>query len=252
MIGARIREVELLWHHCAPAVEEVRSDRNDEPSGAEIEARPRNAVTLAVRGDRGMIRARIVAQMRGHSDSGEPRIEKTGKTPRLVLIDEHRAGGTAAASLSQLLRKNLQRLIPGDGVELTVTPDHWPAIAIGIVETLQRRLPARAERATIYRMVRVALELDRTSVAGLGDETARDRALPTSRRVIRGYAWYSLIRRNEIRNELLDFLRGASQHRSRGGADAKHLEKLAALHSICCGAWDRRSFLLGAHSISSD
>ena len=81
VIGARIREIELLRHHRAPAVEEVRSDRNDEPSSAEIEAWPRDAVALAVGGDRGVIRTCIVAQMGGHPEAGEPRIEEAGKLP---------------------------------------------------------------------------------------------------------------------------------------------------------------------------
>ncbi len=249
VIRARIGEIELLRHHRAPAVEEVRSDRNDQSSSAEIEAGPRDAVTLAVRGNRGMIRVCIVAQMGGHSEAGEPRIEEAGETSRLVLIDEYRARGAPAACLPQFLREDLERLIPGHALELSVAPNHWPAIAIGIVETLQRGLSARAQCAAIYRMVRVALELDRSPVTSLGEEAACDRALATGRRVIGGYAGHGLIRRNEIRNEPLDFLGGASQHRGCGCADAEHLEKLTALHAIRCRGG---SLLLVAHSISSD
>jgi hypothetical protein len=50
-----------------------------------------------------------------HSEAGEPRIEKAGETSRLVLIDEDRASGAAAASrLTNFLREQLQRLIPPD------------------------------------------------------------------------------------------------------------------------------------------
>ena len=70
MVGARVREIELLWHHCAPAVEEVRSDRNDDTRSMEFEARPRNAVGLAVRGDGCMIRQNCTLGVRRINDPG--------------------------------------------------------------------------------------------------------------------------------------------------------------------------------------
>jgi len=91
-------------------------------------------------------------------------------------------------------REHLQRFVPAHALELSVAPHHRPAVAIGIVETLQCRLSAGAERAAIHRVIRIALELDRASVTRLGDDTARGGALAACRRVVGGYARYRLIR----------------------------------------------------------
>src|SRR4030081_2424148 len=114
-----------------------------------------------------------------------------------MLVDEHRASSAAAAGLSELLRKDLQRVIPGGALELSVAANHRPAIAIRIVETLESCLAAGAERAAIYRVFRIPLELDRASVTGLSDKAARDRAFATSRRIISGDSRYLLIGRDE-------------------------------------------------------
>src|SRR6266550_6349778 len=107
MIRAGVGEVELLRYHRAPAVEKIRSDRNHQTSGAEIEPRPRDAVALTIRGDCRVIGAGIVAQMSGHSESGEPRVQKTGKASRFVLIDEYRAAGSTASRFAEFLREEL-------------------------------------------------------------------------------------------------------------------------------------------------
>ena len=253
VIGARIGEIELLRHQRAPAVEEIRTNRNHQSGGVEIEPWPGDAVALSVCRDHRVIGARVVAQMSGHSEAREPRVEEAGETSRLVLIDEDRVSrAPPAACLSELLRKDLQRFVPNYGLEAPIPSNHRPAIAIGIVKTLQGRLASRAKRASVHRVVRVALELDRTSVTGLGYDAARCGAFTAGRRVIGRYAGYGLVRRNQIWNEPLDFLGRASQHRSGGGADAQHLEEFAALDSIRCGACGGRSFLLDAHSTSSD
>ncbi len=70
MVGACIGEVELLRYHRTPAVEEIRSDRHDQTSGAEVELGPRDTVGLSIRRDHCVVRARIVAQMSGHSETG--------------------------------------------------------------------------------------------------------------------------------------------------------------------------------------
>src|ERR1700680_264847 len=150
-----------------------------------------------------------------------------------MLVDEDGGPCTALAPrLSEFLRENLERFVPANTLEQSVAPHHRSAITIRIVKTLQRGLSACAERATIYRVFGISLELDGTSVARLAHDAACRRAFATGRRVIGRYAGYCLIRRNQIRNELLDFLGGASQHCGGGGADPKDLEEFASLHAI--------------------
>ncbi len=137
MIGARIGEIELLRHHRAPAVEEIRANRNNQSGGVEIEPWPRYSIALSVCGDHRVIGTRIVAEMSWHSEASEPGVEESGKTSRLVLIDEDSVSRTPATPrLSQLLREHLQRFVPAHALELSVAPHHRPAVAIGIVETL--------------------------------------------------------------------------------------------------------------------
>ncbi len=171
-----------------------------------------------------------------------------------MLIDED--GGPRAATaprLSEFLREKLERVLPAHTLKLSIPPHHRPAIAIRIVKTLQRRLSTRAQRAAIYRMIGISLELDGPSITGLSNDAACRRAFATGGRVIGRYAGHCLIRRNQIWNELLHFFGSASQHRSSGGADSQHLEEFASLHASgrggdCGLGW----FLLGAHSASSD
>src|ERR1700730_17953224 len=153
-----------------------------------------------------------------------------------MLIDENGVPRTAAAPrLSEFLRKKLERFVPAHTLEQSFATRRRPTIAIRIIKTLQGGLSAGAKRATIYGMVGISLKLDGSSVAGLADDAARRRAFATGRRVIGGHTGYCLIRRHQIRNELFDFLGGASQHCGGGGADAKYFQEFASLHSIRSG-----------------
>src|SRR4029079_1192978 len=106
--GASVGKIQLLGHHRAPAIEEIRADRDDEARGLEIKTRPGHSVALPVGGNDSVLGAGIVAQMRRHSETGEPRIQKSREAAALVLIDEHGIARTAfAARLTQLLRKDL-------------------------------------------------------------------------------------------------------------------------------------------------
>src|SRR5437763_15748947 len=96
-------------------------------------------------------------------------------------------------------------------------------------------------------MLRISLELDRTSVARLGDDAAASGALATRRGVIVGDSGHGLVRRDQIRNELFNFLRSTAEHRRGGSADAEDFEKLASLHAgrrvqRCCCVTIWRSF----------
>src|SRR4029077_1624997 len=66
VVGACIGEIELLRYHRTPAVEEIRADRHDQTSGAEVELGPGDTVTLSICRDYRVVRSRIVAQVSGH------------------------------------------------------------------------------------------------------------------------------------------------------------------------------------------
>ncbi len=129
-----------------------------------------------------------------------------------MLIDED--GGPRAATaprLSEFLREKLECVLPAHTLKLSIPPHHRSAIAIRIVKTLQRRLSTRAQRAAIYRMIGISLELDGPSITGLSNDAACRRAFATGGRVIGRYAGHCLIGRNQIWNELLHFFGSASQ-----------------------------------------
>ena len=208
-------------------------------------------MALSVRRNHRVVDARIVAEMRRHAEAGEPRVEESGETSGFVLVDENGVGGAAAPCLVDLLSEQLERFVPANGLKLSVAPHHRAAITIGVVQPLKSGLSASAQCAPIHRMVGIAFELDRAPVASLGDQAAGDRALAASRRVVRRDARNGLIGRYEIRYELLDFLRGAAEHRRRGSSYAENLEELPALHPVGC-VRGGRNFSLGAHATSSD
>ena len=97
-LGAGVGEVELLRHRSAPALEEIGADRNNELRVGEAHSRPRDAVGATVRLDRGMIGLEIDAEVRPHTEGGQPLIEKRGKAPRFVLIEKDRVGPCRAST----------------------------------------------------------------------------------------------------------------------------------------------------------
>src|SRR6476659_5482740 len=77
-------------------------------------------------------------------------------------------------------------------------------------------------------MRRISLELDGAAIARLGDDTASRGAFATRGRVIVRDAGDRFVRRDEIRNELLDSLLAASNGGRGGAGGAQNLEELAA------------------------
>ena len=89
-----------------------------------------------------------------------------------MAIDERDVAGVGAG-LCQLLSEELERFVPRRCLELSVSPHHRSAIAIGIVQPLQACLSPRAQRAAVERMLRISLELDCSAVARFRNESAR-------------------------------------------------------------------------------
>src|SRR4029079_9608261 len=122
------------------------------------------------------------------------------------------------------------------------------AEAIRVIQTLKRRLPARAERAVAERMIGISLELYRSTVARFGDDTETRRAFAAGGGVIRRYARHGLIGRHEIRDQLPRGLiaRGDRERCARCAEDLEELAPLDAsrfrfLGHFSSGSWRSRS-----------
>ena len=162
--------------------------------------------------------------------AAEHAVEEGRERTLFMLVHDGDLGALPSAlHFTELRGERLHCLGPGDGDELVTVALHGAAEAIGIVETLQARLPARAERTLIDRMLRIALGLDRASIADFDDQAAAGGALTAGGGVIVGDARGRLVGRDEIRDELLD-VTGRAADGGRGGASDGHdLEEVAAL-----------------------
>jgi hypothetical protein len=89
-------------------------------------------------------------------------------------------------------------LVPGEGL----ARGKGPAIAIGMVQALERRLAGDAERPTRPRKARIALELDDAAVAVLREHAASGGAFATGGRKVRRDAGNNLFRRRHHREQL--------------------------------------------------
>ena len=89
-------------------------------------------------------------------------------------------------------------LVPGEGL----ARGERPAIAIGMVQALESRLPCDAERPTRPREARIALELDDAPIAVLREHAASGRALATGGREVRRDPGNDLFGRRHQREQL--------------------------------------------------
>ncbi len=250
-LRSRVRPAELLRHARAPAVEEVRAERDDDTSRREVEARPTDAVALAVRGQRGGWQIGIVGHVRRHPVRREPIVEPPGEGARLVQVHECRVAGLVAApDLAELLREQVQRIVPRRGHELPALTHHRLAVPVGVVQTLWGRLPPRTQRPAIQRVRRIPLELDDPSVASLDEQPARGGAFAARARVVRRNARHRLVRRDEVRDEVPDSLGAAPHARRDGTSRPQDLEEIAALDATRRRCGVRLSG--GAHALCLD
>src|SRR6185437_641651 len=133
-LGTGVSPVELLRNRRSPTIQEVGAERDYQCCRGEIEPRPRDTVGGRVGRDGFGIDAGVVAHVGGHAEVGEPLIQKRRERSRLMLVDEHGIGrATTRARLTQLLREELERLVPLDRDQLAIPPNHRRAVAIRVV-----------------------------------------------------------------------------------------------------------------------
>ena len=112
---------------------------------------------------------------------------------------------TLPARLAQLAREPGDGVVPGDLAEPAVdAPQHWGLDPAGIVQPLQRCLPAGAELALIDGMLGIALELDGAAFARPHVQAASGRALGAGAGVPGGDAGDLILRLHQVRHQLLD------------------------------------------------
>jgi hypothetical protein len=96
------------------------------------------------------------------------------------------------------------------------------------------RLPPRAERTPVHRVIGISLELDRATLAGAHVEAAAGRALLAGRRIEDGDPRRGLLGLNHVGNQLLDVLRTAAGSRT-AGTHSDELQEIATIefgHSL--------------------
>src|SRR5690606_9385673 len=90
-------------------------------------------------------------------------------------------------------------------------------------------LAARAQRALVQRMRRIALQLDRPAVPHLGDDSAARRTLAAGGGVVVGDSRYGIVRAVQVGYELL-YPIGAAPHGAGGDAgSSKNVQEVATL-----------------------
>ncbi len=110
------------------------------------------------------------------------------------------AGG---GRLLQMIDEQLQCIVPGNFVELAIrAAQHRRAQAVGIVESLQTRLPARTDGALADGIAGIALQLDDASFANLRDEAASGRAFTASGGVKRRHAGDDVLIGHDVGDQL--------------------------------------------------
>src|SRR5262249_49790306 len=153
---------------------------------------------------------------------------------RLAAILElrHDRDGASLPGLAQLtglVGHELERLVPRHRVQRVAVTPLSTGETVGVIDLLQRRLAAHAERALIDRMVGIPLELHDAAVAVAREHAAAGWALTAHGREIRRDAWNDLLVRHHERQDPLGRLLAAT-HGSDGARRRDDLEEVASFH----------------------
>ena len=177
--------------------------------------------------------------VRGGRPLGGQRPERAGG-----VVGDERDAAAPARCLAQLLPRELERVVPGDRLPCAVLPHLRRLHAVGIVESLQRSLAARAQAACVHGVVRIALDLDRAPLARLDQHAAACRTLAAGAGVPVGHAREDVGGCHQVRDPLLRRRRCAARCGS-SNADADELQEVTAVeddrvaHSVPSGGRPR-------------
>ena len=167
---------------------------------------------------------RLVHQVRA-TRRRRPGLRQLVERARLIVGDErHRLA--AGAGLGQLRGGGLERLVPAHGLPCALHLEHRPAHAIGVVQALQPGLPACAHAAAVHGVRGIALDLDGAPLARLHQDAAARGAFAAGAGVPVGHARQDVLRRDEVRNQLLRRLRAS---RDADAAQTHELEEIPAI-----------------------
>ena len=226
---AAFRESAPVLDRRQPGFQEIRAERDDQVRAREIVVRNRPAAERRQSGGpQRLMRERLVAD--------PPRADGLG--PALYQPVERAAeqrrddGDPARPRFPQLLGEHLPGVQPVDWLQhalsgrgIRLPPAERTAEAVGVVQALQRRLAADAQAAAVQRMLRVAFDLDRATLARAHQHPAAGGAFAAHRRVPGGHARYDVFRWNHVGYELLRRNRGARRGRRGRRRAAEHLEE---------------------------
>ena len=136
------------------------------------------------------------------------------------------------AGLAHLAGEPRDRVVPADLGERAVgAAQHRRPDAARVVEPLERRLAARAELALVDRVLGIALQLDRATLAGPDVHAAARGALGAGARVEGGHARDLVLGLHQIGHQLLHPAGGAARERERAATrGAEDGEELPAIY----------------------
>jgi hypothetical protein len=222
-------EAALILDRRAPALQEIGPEGDDVLRLAEVMRRHLvEPEDLTVGGAHRLVIKAFVAH--------QPPAERRG--PFGKEIREGAARGAAdhrhpVAGLAQLAGEPGDGVIPGDLHEAAVGgPGHRRLDPARVVEALQRGLPAGAELALVDRVLGIALELDRASLAGAYVHAAPGGALGAGARVPGRYAGHLILGLHQVGHQLLHPVGGAAtqRHGAAAGRNSQHGEEAAAIY----------------------
>ena len=233
----RASEAVLEFDGGEPCVEKVGAERQEilgvrEVVGGQRRGPERQAIAGAQR-----IEAEGLVAQPPAADLPHPLIDQVAERGHFGTREEHDA---LAARLAHLDAEPLNGAIPIDRFERAFgVADLRADDAIGIVQSLECRLPPGTEAAAVDRRLGIALELHRAAFAHAHLQAAARSALATCRRVIRRRPRDLILWLDQIRNQFFRGLGADAARGQRGRAGAAHaedLEESPAIHAVGHGA----------------
>ena len=223
----------------ATRVADVRQPRLDE-IGAEgqhdlgvLEGVVRHDVAaehLVIRRTDGLVAEWLEGDARARAHALHPPIEEDGLATILELShDRDGASLPGLAQLTGLVGHELERLVPRHRLQRVAVTPLRAGETVRVIDLLQRRLAAHAERALIDRMVGIPLELHDAAVAVAREHAAAGWALTAHGREIRRDAGHDLLVRHHERQDPLGRLLAAG-HGCGGARRRDDLEEVASFH----------------------